>query len=114
MGTQVILNVDVQVKLNGSGAGTAKLSPGFGEEWAPATISVKVATAVLEAQCRIFYGTDTTDANYVDGTLSGSTGDSTDRLNYARLPNSIFAVWTGGDANAVATLGVLGQKTIIQ
>jgi len=108
-----MLNVDAQVKLDGTGKGTAKLSPGFREEWHPATVSVKVTTQVLEAQCRIFYGTDTSDANYVDGTLSGSTGDSTDRIPFAMSPNSIFAVWTGGDANAQASVSVLGEKVIL-
>jgi hypothetical protein len=115
MSSIVILNQDAQVKLDGSGDGTAKLTPGMFEEWHPTVTSVKVATQVKEAQCRIFYGTDTSDPNYVDGTLSGSTGDSTDRIpGIVRLPNSILARWTGGDAGATATISVLGDKKILQ
>lgn len=111
--TAVPLSESQPVTLNGSGNGTAKLAPAFGETWSPSTVSVKASSSIKEAQCRIYLGTDTSDANFVDGTLSGSTGDSTDRVTGpVRLPNCIFAVWTGGDAGAQATLAVLGSKDI--
>lgn len=111
--TEVPLSESQPVILDGSGNGTARLGPAFGETWSPSTVSVKVSTAVSEAQCRIYLGSDTSDSNFVDGTLSGSTGDSTDRVTGPfRLPNYIFAVWTGGDAGATATLAVLGSREI--
>jgi hypothetical protein len=111
--TDVPLSESQPVILNGAGNGTAELRPAFGETWSPATVSVKVSSAVKEAQCRIYLGSDTTDANFVDGTLSGSTGDSTDRVTGPfRLPNRLFAVWSGGDAGATATLAVSGTRDI--
>ncbi len=111
--TDVPLSETQQITLDGTGTGTARLGPAFGQSWSPSTVSVKASTAILEAQCRIYLGSDTSDVNFVDGTLSGSTGDSTDRITGPfRLPNYIFAVWTGGDAGAVATLSVLGSRDI--
>lgn len=103
-----------QVSLNGAGNGTASVGP-FGREiWHPATVSIKVSTNTNEAQCSIYTGSDTTDRNFVDGTFSGSSGDSTDKLAGQDVTpgNQVFAVWTGGDANALATLSIQGTKTI--
>lgn len=103
------------VVLNGSGAGTARLGPvGSREVWSPAVASVSVATNVAEAQCKIYVGDSVIPGNYVDGTLSGSTGDSTDRVSASQLPLGwfIWAVWSGGDAGSVATLNVTGTKTV--
>jgi len=111
--TAVPLNESTPVVLNGAGNGTARLGPAFAETWSPAAVSVKVSSAASEAQCRIYLGSDATDANFVDGTLSGSTGDCTDRVTGPfRLPNYIWAVWAGGDPGATATLAVLGSRDI--
>lgn len=110
-----ILPGSVTVLLNGSGNGTARIGPlGARESWNAQAASVSVSTRVKEAQCKIFVGTDATTANYVDGTLSGSTGDSTDRVDSYPIPfgQFIFAVWSGGDAGAVATLKVTGTKNV--
>jgi hypothetical protein len=104
-----------QAVLDGTGAGTAKVGPLTDREnWTLATASVSCSSNVLEAACRIFVGDVVTAANYVDGTLSGSTGDSTDNVAAAPCPKGtyVWAVWTGGDAGAVATLSVNGTKTI--
>lgn len=110
-----ILPNSVSITLNGSGAGTARIGPESAREtWNAQVASVHVATTVVEAQCRIFVGTDTASTNYRDGTLSGSTGDSTDRVNASPIPFGqwVWAVWTGGDAGSMATLAVTGTKTI--
>lgn len=112
---QAALQRTLEVTLDGSGNGTVQFRP-QGETWYPALISVKVATNTLEAQCRIYCGPTATDANYVDGTLSGSTGDSTDRVSGYVISNRqtpyIFAVWTGGDAGAIATASITGAKDL--
>jgi hypothetical protein len=105
----------VTVVLNGSGAGTAKIGPaGAFETWQAEAAAVSVATNTAEAQCRIYVGTDATAPNYVDGTLSGSTGDSTGRVSARplKLGDYVWAVWSGGDAGAVATLNVTGTRTV--
>jgi len=107
-----------QVTLDGSGNGAVQLGPdGPQEHWFPTLASVKVAQPVTnEAQCRIYAGPSVNDLYFVDGTLSGSTGDSTDRITGIEIARTqtpyIWAVWTGGDAGHVASLTVNGQKEI--
>lgn len=103
------------VALDASGNGTVKIGPiGSREVWSPAVASVSVSTNVNEAQCRIYAGDSAIPANFIDGTLSGSTGDSTDRVSGSSVPlgSFIWAVWTGGDTGSVATLNVTGTKTV--
>jgi hypothetical protein len=117
-GPRLVLNETLQVTLDGSGNGQVQFSPsGSSEHWFPTIVSVKVAgTVVSEAACRIYAGATPTDGNFVDGTLSGSTGDSSDRITGYEIARTrepyIFAVWAGGDAGKVATANVIGQKEI--
>jgi hypothetical protein len=113
----VTLDQSAVVTLNGAGAGTAQLGPrGMRERWAPAVASVKTnqATVVNEAQCRVYCGPYASPPNFVDGTLSGSTGDSTSNISGQTVTcgEYVFAVWTGGDAGAQGYLTVTGTKTI--
>lgn len=103
------------VTLNGSGDGTANVGPvGPNEVWSPATAAVSVATNVNEASCKIYIGPEVAPQYFIDGTLSGSTGDSTGMVGGSILPLGwfIFAVWSGGDADQVATLNVNGTRQI--
>lgn len=110
------LNENGTVQLDGSGNGTLKMIPlGGSETWLPAIASVKCSSATAEAQCRIYIGPAATDAYFVDGTLSGSTGDSTDRVTGFTVDthgNSLWAVWTGGDPGAYATMQVNGTRQL--
>lgn len=111
----VALRESMPVTISTGGTGTAKLGPaGSGETWHPAIAHVNVSTNVLEAQCKIFVGDAVSQNNYRDGTLSGSTGDSTDHVNAdeVKLGNFIWAVWTGADVGATAYLNVTGTKDI--
>lgn len=103
------------ITLNGSGAGTAKLGPlSSRETWYPDNVHVAVATNVLEASCRVYVGPDTTQSNFRDESPMGSTGDSTGAASADVIKTGfyVWAVWTGGDANAQATLTVTGRKVI--
>jgi hypothetical protein len=111
----VVLTESSPVVLDSSGNGTAKVGPqGKGEVWHPGIVHVSASSHVLEAQCQVFVGDKPTPNNYRDGTLSGSTGDSTDHVSSdeVRLGKSIWAVWTGGDIGATAYLIVTGTKDI--
>ena len=80
-----------------------------------AVVSVKASSATREAACRIYVGPSAIDQNFVDGTLSGSTGDSTDAISGYQVDthgNSLWAVWTGGDAGAAGTMQVNGTEQI--
>lgn len=112
----VPLNEHGSVTLDGSGNGTLEMTPlGGAETWLPTIASVKVSTNTAEANCRIFIGPSPNDQYFVDGTLSGSTGDSTDRVTGYQVDthgNSLWAVWMGGDPGAVGTMQVNGTETI--
>jgi hypothetical protein len=119
--TTVRLNQSATVILNAQGAGTAQLGPIHAREsWSPAVASVKTnqtaATIANEAQCKVYAGADTSDSNYVDGTLSGSTGDSTANVNFSGQSvvcgEYVFAVWSGGDAGAQGRVIVRGTKQL--
>jgi len=114
------LNETESVVLDGSGNGTIKLRPdGSNEYWYPQTVSVKAPNPAgglpaNEARCDMYAGSKVADDNFVDGTVSGSSGDNTDRFaGYVigrHADPFIIAVWTGGDPGATATLRVQGTK----
>lgn len=111
----VLLNESVSVKLNSSGAGTAKIGPISAREvWSPSNVHVSCSTNVNEAQCNIYVGDSAIQRNYIDGTFSGSSGDSTDSVGSTviKVGQYVWAVWTGGDSNTTATVSVTGQKAI--
>ena len=114
--TSVLLNESVAIVLNASGNGTAKVGPKSAREiWHPTNVHVSAnANPINESQCRIFVGDLPISANYRDGTVSGSSGDSSDRVNASiiKCGQYIYAVWSGADANVTATLSVTGTKDV--
>lgn len=111
----VPLSDSVSVQLDANGNGTAYLGPLSAREvWHPASVHVQVSTDNNEAVCNIYVGDAALQRNFRDATASGSLGDSSDRVgnDTIKTPNRIFAVWTGGDPKAVATLSVVGSKDI--
>lgn len=112
----VPLTENVSVTFDGSGNGTLKMVPrGGAETWLPTIASVKASSNTKEASCKIYIGPSATDPYFVDGTLSGSTGDSTDRVTGYQIDthgNTLWAVWAGGDAGATGTMQVNGTETI--
>ena len=99
--------------LNGSGDGTASIGPlSPGEVWSDLTVSVSVATNTNEAQCLVYSGAAATPGYFSDGTLFGSTGNSTTNVNDVRVGGQIFAVWSNGDADQVATMVITGTRTV--
>jgi len=104
------------VTLDGAGAGTARLGPLTAREiWYPANASVKANSAPTnEAQCQLFVGQTATAENFRDLTFSGSSGDSSGKVDGKPVKKGefIFAVWTGGDAGQRAQLNVTGGKDV--
>lgn len=114
---QLPLNETAPVVLDGSGNGTVRLGPdGPHEHWYPTLVSVKCSTSAAEAGCKIYAGPAATDANFVAGTLSGSTGDASDQVAGQEIAKTrtpyLWAVWEGGDPGATATLNVQGTKDL--
>lgn len=116
MTTGAIIPGTATIILDGSGNGTVKIGPVTARErWLPANASVSVSQSITnEAQCRIYAGDQPIPVNFIDATLSGSTGDATGRVNgiTLKLGQYIWAVWSGGDPGHVATLNVTGSKEI--
>jgi len=105
------------VTLNSSGNGIAQVGPISAREiWYPsnAHVSANIGNVTNEAQCIVYVGTTVEANNFRDGTLSGSSGDSTDAISsdQVSMGEYVFAVWSGGDAGAIATLTVTGEKEI--
>ena len=115
MPRSVPLNVTVSVRLDGAGGGTAQAGPISAREvWHPASVHVQASSAVAEAVCNIYIGDSPVQPNFMDGTFSGSSGDSSDRVSSVPVTCSwyVWAVWTGGDPGATATLTVTGTKDV--
>lgn len=117
--TTVPLNQSAVVTLDVNGNGTAQFGPVSAREmWQPQVISVKTnqaaGTVISEAECKIYCGPDTSDTWFVDGTLSGSTGDSTGNAAGQEVDcgEYVFAVWTGGDPGVQGRVNVQGSKVI--
>lgn len=118
--TTVPLRETAFVRFDGSGNGTAKIGPISAREvWHPSNVAVSgndpaTGPPTRESQCQIYIGMDPSLANYRDGTVNGSTGDSTDKVNAdtVRCGQYVWAVWIGGDAGARGILTVTGTKDV--
>jgi len=119
------------VKLDGSGNGTARWSPGaagapgsgvgaprrggYSVDVAGAAVAVAIVspnTQILnEAQCSVYLSRgiqSATATDFLAQTFTGSHGD-TCTISQNLVPQDwITAVWSGGDAGALATLTVMG------
>lgn len=109
------LSQTVSVRLNGAGNGQVAVGPLSAREvWQPSLAHVSVATNAVEAVCNIYVGDSPIQRNFRGATFTGSSGDSTDNVGgvNVRNPDKVWAVWTGGDPLAQATLTVQGTKDI--
>lgn len=109
---RVPLNVQTSVVLDGSGNGTAFLGPRIGQKWNVTNAAVLVPNAVKVPQASWYAGGQPIPGNFVDGTFTGNL-DATGRISNFSITsgNYVFAVWTGGDPGATATLSILGIMT---
>jgi hypothetical protein len=115
MTQQLPLSETNSVTLSGSGAGTASLGPvGSNETWTASNISVICSSNTLEATCKLYVGPAATAPYFIDITVDGSTGDSTDAASTQLIRKGwqVWAVWTGGDSGATGTVNVNGTKAI--
>jgi hypothetical protein len=115
MRNTVQLRESVSVTLNASGNGTAKIGPVSGREiWSPTNVHVSATTNVSEATCTIYVGSTVGPNAFRDETFTGSSGDSTDKVNADSVMcgSYVWAVWVGGDIGAQATMNVTGTKDL--
>lgn len=110
---QLPLSAKAYAVLDSHGNGTASVGPlSPGEQWSGLTVSVSVATNANEATCQIYAGAAATPGYFADATTWGSTGDSTQNIGIVRVGGNVFAVWSGGDPGAKATLAVTGTRQV--
>lgn len=109
------LNESSAVVLDGSGNGTVQIGPLSAlETWHPQNVHVSASSATKEATCAVYVGNTVQPRCFRDQTFTGSSGDSSDRVNADVVTTGayVFAVWQGGDAGATATLTVTGTRDI--
>lgn len=109
----------ISVTLNGSGGGTASLGPQHvREHFQVDSASVSVAplpgnsAPLKQASCSIYVGTSVNASTFFGNSITGSTGDTCSVSTDIQTGQLVFAVWAGGDAGAVATMSLNGQRTI--
>ena len=114
--TSVPLNESVAVILDGLGNGTVSIGPLTAREvWYPQTVHISCAAPVTnESICKVYVGDYLGDGTFRDGTYSGSSGDSSDRVSADEIKIGIrvWAEWTGGDPGVRATMIVTGRREI--
>lgn len=105
------------VTLDASGNGTVQIGPiSSRETWYPANahVSANIGKVTNEAQCIVYVGDGVGPNNFRDGTLSGSSGDTSDAISNDIIEQGqyVFAVWAGGDPGVSATLTITGERGI--
>ena len=107
------LDEGFQTVLDGSGNATIVIGPSYTyQTWYPNRISVNVTSNVKEPVFKYYRGRTVGNINYLDGTYTGSN-DSSAVLGIVLHPGeTLLCQWTGGDAGAIATVTLGGEKEI--
>lgn len=103
----------VSVQLDNNGNGSVSLGPVFvHEHFQVASASVQVSTNNKEAQCSVYVGSTIISNTFYGTTQTGSTGDTCAIGQDIQTGQQVFAVWSGGDSNAIATMTLNGTRSI--
>lgn len=102
------LNEHASVTLNAAGTGQTSMTPNRLETWHLTRQAVSVTSNVKEPIAQVYVGS-VSPANLLAGTYTGSL-DSSDEDQTILPGTPLICVWTGGDAGAVATHSIFGQK----
>lgn len=94
------------VVLNGAGNGQVTFQSNGGNARIT-NLYVNVSTSTLQAECVIYKG-QVAPSNIIDSTNSGSTGASAKGAIDLMDGETLFVVWTGGDAGATAYVTFTG------
>lgn len=92
-----------------TGTALIRLAPA-GEQWEINLSNVLCSSRVNEALCRV-YRDQIGDMYVIDGTYSGSSGDTSNTVIYLTDGQPLYFVWTGGDIGATCTVRVTGWKS---
>lgn len=107
---QVPLSESKQITLDGSGNGAVAIGPEISAQvWIPVMMGVQVSTNVKEPMFKFYRGRSAGPLNFINGTSTGSN-DATDISGIILHPGeTLYCVWTGGDAGAIASVTLIGQ-----
>ena len=114
---QFALTVSASVTLDGTGAGTVALGPTFPRErWLPESTSITCTGTIPTTgtpSVFIYAGYGVAPGNVIDSTYN-VTGAASSLISGRTLISGekVFAVWSGGPPNQVATLAVNGQRQV--
>jgi hypothetical protein len=100
-----------QVVLDANGYGLIRLAP-TGQKWEVTSTNVLCSSRVLESRCRIYLD-QVGDAYAIDGTYSGSSGDTSDTVHYLTDGQPMFIEWSGGDVGATASVRIIGWASVM-
>lgn len=99
--------IAVTATLNGSGAGTVSFQPN-GCTARITNLFVKCSTSASQAVAKIYRG-QISDNCLINQTNSGSTGAAASGVIDVSDGETLFVVWSGGDAGATATATFVGM-----
>jgi hypothetical protein len=117
MSTTLPFTKTATVTLNGSGNGTASVGPSSaGESWSPASVAISCTGSIPTSGTPtvfLYAGTNATALTVVDSTYN-VTGASSSMISGQTLwpGQQVFAVWSDGPANGVATIVVTGTRKV--
>lgn len=99
------------VKLDGSGNGRCAVSPPAGTKWSLRLATLATTTATKHPQGQLYRGSPSGPLQLVDSTFTGDSASSAKVGGALYYPGQwLWAVWTGGDPGATATLQAFGQQ----
>lgn len=112
MAVRLTLDESGQVTLDGSGNGALRIGPLYtAQTWMPTQINVQTSTNVKEPVFK-YYRNSVGATSFLGGTYTGSN-DQSDISGQILHPGEAFVcVWTGGDAGAIASVNLNGEKEI--
>lgn len=100
-------SASVQLDVNGNGQ--VGLTPPSGVMWKLSLASVSIPKPVNIPQASIYQGNANGPVQLIDATYSGAADSSAKVAGAPVFPGTyIWAVWSGGDAGAIATLQLFG------
>ena len=105
------ISPNASVKLNGSGNGQVSLTPPSGTVWRLRLANVSTTSTANSPQCSMYRGSSSGPVEQIDSTFLGNSASSAMVAGAPFFQGQVlWAKWTGGDANAMATLQVYGQQ----
>lgn len=105
------LDQAVTVTLDGSGNGQAALTPPSGCMWQIALAAVSTTSKTNASKCLLYSGSSSGPLTLLDSTFLGN-GASSGKVGGTVYYHGayLWAVWTGADPGALATLEIYGVQ----